>query len=153
MIGAYSIGSQPIGGESQAAADIEPRYARPQSDVSAGAWLPSTGSDLFAMIDEAEAEADATDYIYTDTPSTCEIALNAVQDPLSSAGQKVRYQVWSDTGSGLTVTLKQGAAVIATWTHASLPVTPTVFSQTLNALEAGSITDFGDLRLTFEALA
>ena len=43
----------------------DPRYARPNSDTSVGAWLPSSGTELFAMVDEATA-SDA-DYIYATT--------------------------------------------------------------------------------------
>lgn len=37
------------------------QFARPASDVANGAWAPSTGTDLFAMLDETAAED--TDYI------------------------------------------------------------------------------------------
>jgi phosphohistidine phosphatase SixA len=134
---------------SQAGAPADPRYARPQSDISAGAWLPSTGSDLYAMIDEVSQ--DSADYISTSTPSTCEVRLNPVVDPGTSSGQVVRYQVWSPDGDGVIVSLMQGAAVIASWTHASLPATATVFARELSAAECDSITDYANLRFKFEA--
>lgn len=127
----------------------DPRYARPDSDVSVGAWLPSTGSVLADMIDETTA--DSTDYIYTTAPGACEIALGAVTDPATSSGQVVRYQVWSPEENALTVRLKQGATTIASWTHASLPTTPTIYAQTLSAAECDSITDYADLRFEFTA--
>jgi len=40
---------------------VLPQFARPVSDVSAGGWTPSSGSDLFAMVDEVTASD--TDYI------------------------------------------------------------------------------------------
>ena len=128
----------------------DPRYARPEGDVTAGNWLPSTGTDLFAMIDEATA--DSADYIETYTAGACEVALNNVDDPGTSSGQVVRYQAWSDTASGLTVHLKQGAAIIASWTHAALPASPTMYEQNLTAMECDAITDYGDLRFAFVAL-
>lgn len=134
---------------SQAGPPADPRYARPQSDVSAGAWTPSSGTALYAMIDEPSA--DSADYISTSTPSTCEVKLNPVVDPGTSSGQVARYQVWSLNGDGLTVRLKQGATVIATWTHATLPTTPTIFVQSLTAAECDSITNYADLRFAFEA--
>lgn len=125
------------------------RYARPMSDVSAGPWTPSTGTSLAAMIDEPEV--DSADYITTTSGGTCEIALNPVVDPMASAGQVVRYQVWSTTGSALTVSLKQGSTVIASWNHSSLPMTPTIFTQTLTSLQCDSITNYADLRFEFTA--
>ncbi len=129
---------------------VAPRYARPDDDVSAGAWVPSTGTDLYAMIDESAP--DSSDYISTASASTCEVALNPVVDPLTSTGQIVRYQAWSAEGNGLTVRLMQGATTIASWAHAVLPVTPTIFAQALTAAECDSITDYADLRFQFTAV-
>jgi hypothetical protein len=36
------------------------QYARPESDVAAGNWSPSSGSDLWAMIDEETQDGDST---------------------------------------------------------------------------------------------
>lgn len=128
----------------------DPRYARPSADISAGAWLPSSGSDLYAMIDEVAP--DSADYMYTDSPSVCEIALGPVVDPGTSSGQAVRYQLWDDTAGAMEVRLLQGATVIATWAHATTPTTPQVFERFLTVLECDSITDYTDLRLEVEAL-
>lgn len=127
----------------------DPRYARPAIDVSAGAWLPSSGSSLYAMIDEPSA--DSGDYIYANSASACEIKLNPVQDPGTSSGQVVRYQVWSTTGNGIIVRLKQGATIIAVWNHASLPTDPTIFARELSPSECDSITDYANLRFEFVA--
>lgn len=154
MIGYSAIGTVPIGGAEAATGGqsdaVDPRYARPDTDLSAGAWLPSSGIDLYAMLDEATA--NASDYIYTNAPGACEIALGAVDDPETSSGQVVRYQTWSDSGSGLTVRLKQGATVIASWSHASLPATPTIYAQTLTTDQCNAITDYADLRFEFVAV-
>jgi hypothetical protein len=110
MLGAYPLGSQPLASQGAVAAapdagdDVAPRYARPASDIGAGNWLPSSGADLYAMLDEATP--DDSDYIYTTTAGACEIALGAVEDPETSSGQAVRYQVWSIDGAGVTVRLK-----------------------------------------------
>lgn len=124
--------------------------ARPISDVADGAWLPSTpAADLFAMIDEAAA--DDADYIYATSPTTCSLGLGSVSDPLASTGHVIKYRAWSPTTGGLVVRLKQGTTVIATYTHATLPTTPTTYTQTLTAGEADSITDYTALRVDFEA--
>lgn len=131
------------------------RYARPVSDVSAGPWLPSSGSSLAAMIDEPSA--DSSDFIYTTTPSMpAEVLLNPVVDPNTSSGQVVRFQAWDSAGGGVLVQLKQGATVIAAWSVAPLPATPTVYARALSALECDALVAVGgvisDLRFTFTAI-
>lgn len=123
--------------------------ARPISDVSAGTWTPSTGTDLFAMIDEVSA--DDTDYISSTSAGTCSLGLNSVTDPLASTGHVFKYRAWAPTTGGLVVKLKQGTTVIATWTHATLPTSPTTYTQTLSGAEADAITDYTALRVDFEA--
>lgn len=55
--------------------------ARPTSDISAGAWTPSDGSDLFAMVDEASPSD--TDYITSEATNedTAVLALGALSTP------------------------------------------------------------------------
>ena len=129
---------------------ITAQYARPTSDVSAGGWTASTGSDLFAMLDETSA--NDSDYITTTSASTCEVALGSITDPAVSTGHIVRYRLSADAG-GITVRLRQGTTTIATWTHAPAPASLTLYEQTLSSGEANSITDYTALRLQFEATA
>lgn len=124
------------------------QYARPIADAAAGAWAASTGSDLFAMLDEAAA--DDADYISTTYASTCEVALGSLSDPAVSTGHKVRYRIAADSGA-IIVRLRQGTTTIATWTHAPAPASLTLYEQTLSSGEANSITDYTALRLQFEA--
>lgn len=124
--------------------------ARPSSDTTAGAWLPSTGSSLYATLDEVSP--DDADYIYTNSVSTCKIALNAVTDPLTSSGQIVSYRVWSPNSDGLTVRLMQGATEIASWTHTVLPTSPTTYQQTLTAGQCDAITDYSVLAIQLESV-
>ena len=129
----------------QAPAFGAPRYARPSTDVTTGSWLPSVpGATLASMIDEPSA--DSSDYIYTTSAGTCEIALSPVQNPHATSGQVFRYQAWSPLGNAATVRLMCGATVIAEWVHASLPTAPTIFAQTLSAGQCSSITNYNDLR-------
>ena len=127
---------------------ITAQYARPTSDVSAGTWTASTGSDLFAMLDETAA--DDGDYITSTTASTCEVALGSLSDPALSTGHIVRYRI-SATGGGITVRLREGTTTIASWTHDPAPASLTTYSQTLSSGEADSITDYTALKLQFEA--
>jgi hypothetical protein len=129
------------------------RFARPYADVATGNWLPSqAGATLASMIDEPNPKS--SDFIYAPEPNPnayCEIRLGPVKDPESSAGQKVRYQVWDEGAGGMVVRLMQGAAMIARWDHPVLPTTPTEFAQALTPIQCDSITDYTDLRLRFEA--
>jgi hypothetical protein len=125
------------------------RFARPSSDLSAGAWTPSTGSDLYAMLDETTASD--TDYIETTTASTCEVALNAVTDPATSSGQVITIRAQSANGNNLVATLKQGATTIATRTFTSLGASWADYTITLSGAECDAITDYADLSVTLEA--
>jgi len=116
---------------------------RPSTDVGLGEWLPSTGTDLYSMLDE-ETPNDA-DYIYVRSLSTCEVALSETSHP-GSAIQVLRYRASSSSGNGLTVTLRQGGTTIATWSHA-LTGTDTLYSQTLTAPQIASITAGAGLSL------
>lgn len=129
---------------------VTAQYARPTSDVSAGTWTASSGSDLYAMLDEASA-SDA-DYIVTTGASTCEVALGSLTDPASSSGHIVRYRI-SATSGGITVRLRQGTTTIASWTHSPAPTSLTTYEQTLSGAEADSITSYAALKLQFEAIA
>lgn len=127
---------------------VTAQYARPTSDASAGTWTASSGSDLYAMLDETTAN-DA-DYITTVSASTCEVALGSITDPAVSIGHIVRYRLSADAG-GITVRLRQGTTTIATWTHAPAPASLTLYEQTLSAGEADAITNYAALKLQFEA--
>jgi hypothetical protein len=127
----------------------ETRYARPDADITDGAWLPSTGSDLYSMLDEVTY--DDTDYIYTASASTCEIRLSDPTDPGTSNGQILRYRAKSEDTSTLVAKLMQGSTTIATRTHTSVPGTWTEYTMTLTSGECDAITDYTDLRVKLEA--
>lgn len=130
-------------------AGIPPRFARPTSDLVVGAWTPSTGADLFAMLDE-ETASD-TDTISTSSVSTCQLGLSAVTDPATSTGQVVTVRAKSDFGNTLVVTLKQGGTTIATRTFASLGASWADYQITLTGAECDAITDYAALSVTLEA--
>ena len=115
------------------------------SDISAGAWTPSTGSDLYAMLDE-ETASD-TDYIQSASASACEIKFTSGATP-DSTGGTCRYRLLPGEGS-ITVQLKQGASVLHTWGPHTLTGSAQDFAQTISA----TITDATDLRLNLEASA
>lgn len=125
--------------------------ARPGSDTSNSGWTPSTGSDLYAMLDEVTPN-DA-DYISAASAgSVCRLGLGAVADPGTASGQVVSYRASSSTGNGLKVELMQGGTVIATWNHATLPATDTTYQQSLSAAECDAITDYTALSVRLTSL-
>ena len=124
--------------------------ARPGSDTAAGAWLPSSGADLYSMLNEVTP--DDSNYIYTVTAaSAAKMALTPVVDPHTTSGQVVSYRAWSPNGNALTVKLMQGASVIASWTHAALPTSPTTYQQALTAGQIASISDYTALSIEFDS--
>lgn len=124
-----------------------PQYLAPVSDVSAGSWTPSSGSDLYAMLDET-AYSDS-DYIAATSATTCTLALASGSDPASSTGHILRYRLLAGSGT-VAVTLKQGGTTIASWgPHALIGTTAQNFAQTLTGSEADSITDYSALRVEF----
>ncbi|RDD62620.1 LamG-like jellyroll fold domain-containing protein [Ferruginivarius sediminum] len=134
------------------------QYLRPSQDGNAGNWSPSTGSDLYAMLDEANP--DDGDYIESSNlpaNEVTQIKLGAAADPGVNTGHVIRYR-YEKTGSAqidLTVRLTQGqgGTTVATWSHTNIPTSWTGAEQTLTTGEADSITDYADLWLEFEANA
>lgn len=125
-----------------------PQMLAPVSDAAAGDWTPSSGSDLYAMLDETAA-SDA-DYIVAAAPATCSMALAAGGDPASSADHVLRYRVLAGHGN-LTVRLKQGAATIAAFGPHAMTGAAQTFEQTLSGGQADAIIDYSALTIEFEA--
>lgn len=131
------------------------QFLRPTSDVSAGDW---TATPLYAKIDEVTA--DTADFIqsvnFNNKPaaatSTCEVSLGSGTDPSSSINHTIRYKAMETTTSGmmdLTVSLKQGATVIASWAENGLSNAWTDFYHTLSGAQADAITDYSALSVEF----
>ena len=132
----------------------DPRYSRPTSDDVVGAWTPSTGSTLFACIDESTY--DDGDYIQVSTPSVCRMALNPVTDPGTSNGQVFSLRAKSAYGNSLKVTLEQGTTTIATRTFSSLTTSFALYDITLSGAECDALTPsggtFNNLYLKLESI-
>lgn len=129
--------------------------ARPSSDISSNGWLPSSGSDLYAMLDETSY--NDSDYIYSpDNPTTqaAEVKFSAITDPGVNTGHVLRFRlaaVGQDTV--FDVYLMCGATQIATWQKTVIAGVTTTYSETLTVGEAGNITDYSDLRIKVVAHA
>jgi len=161
-IGSAPIGAVPIG--DTLAEEAAAQFARPFVDISFGGWAPEVeGSPSFAgsptelwpMIDEASA--DDSDFIHSGpAPSddACEVRLEELGDPASSANHIVRYRYAKNVDAGqidLTVALMEGAVERASWSHTDISATLTTAEQTLTAEQADSIGSYGNLRLRFTA--
>lgn len=120
-------------------------YLRPSADISTGSWTPSTGTSLYAVLDEV-TPSDA-DYILASTATTCEIQLSAGTTPPSRDNHALNYHLLAGTGT-VTVVLKCGTTTIKTWNHTLTGSTQDI-SSTLTNAEASSITDYSNLRVVF----
>jgi hypothetical protein len=129
------------------------QFARPIADVTADGWTPSTGTDLYAMLNE-ETQDDAT-YIYSPNNPIAqefEVQLGSVGDPGTSADHVVRLGLKAiNQTTTFTMSLVQGSSpgtVIATWDEV-VTVAQGVVTRpyTLSASEANSITNYSDLRI------
>jgi hypothetical protein len=127
------------------------QIARPSSDIatSPNGWLPSTGSDLFDMINESAY--DDNDYIYSpDNPTNqiAEVKFTSITDPGVNTGHILRFRlaaVGQDTV--FDVSLMCGGTQIATWQKTVVAGATTSYEETLTVGEAGNITDYTDLRI------
>ena len=133
------------------------QYARPDSDVSTGAWVASTGTDFYALLDESPySDADYISSTDNDgiTPDPITVGLGNVTDPANAINHVVSYRAKGTTGGGftvptLTVVLLQTGTTIATSVNSSLSGSYTDYTFTLSEAEANSITDYDLLRLKF----
>lgn len=121
------------------------QHAYPDADISAGAWTPSSGSDLYAMLDE-ETPSDA-DYISTTSNSTAELGLGSMPTPGDGA-QTLRYRAAGSPLKALKVGIYTGATLVEEWTTDPLSSAVTEYLRTL----ATPITDTSDLRVKVQAL-
>lgn len=131
--------------------DLAPQQVlAPVSDIADGAWTPSTGTDLYACVDEA-TYSDA-DYIAATTATTCELAFAAGTDPASSVDHALQYRLLAGNGT-IAVALKQGAATIASFGPHTLTGVAQAMQQALSGAQADSITDYAALSVAITAAA
>jgi len=137
-------------------------YSRP--DTSPGVrWVNGIGtspcSDLTPEFCVDEVVRDDSDYIQTiglgkKGEDIQYFTLSDVPDPNQSTEHFLRYTLTEGNQGtnpvGFTIELRQGATIIATFTHAqgTLPQTFQLFSHELTPVQADSITDYTDLELT-----
>lgn len=120
----------------------------PNNDVSAGGWIPDSGSDLYSRI--------ASDTGHIRSPSfplgqAVTVALESVLDPETGLGHIISYTARAQGSIDLTVSLLDGASVVASWTQ-TLSASDQTYTYELNEAEANAISDYANLRLRFEAV-
>ena len=121
---------------------------RPASDTSNSGWTASTGSDLYAMLDEVTP--DAADYIVaTSVGAVCELTLNTTAYP-GTASQVLKFRASSSTGNSVIVRLRNtGGATVRSQTQL-LTAADTEYSIGLTAGEIAAITS-GALSVQLES--
>lgn len=133
------------------------QFARPDSDVTAGAWVPIGGpATLFDTMNEIVAnDADFAESDSNPTFSAMEVGLSSIDDPALSTGHVLRYRYQKDSAAGaqidLVVDLVQGVTIIATFTHLDIQPGFITQAQALTGPQADAITDYTDLRIHFTA--
>ncbi len=133
------------------------QFARPDSDVTAGLWVPIGGpATLFDTMNEVVA--NDTDFAESDSNPTLdlmEVGLSNLNDPVLSTGHILRYRYQKDSAAGaqidLVVDLVQGVTVIATFTHLDIQPGFITQAQALTGPQTDAITDYTDLRIRFTA--
>jgi hypothetical protein len=129
-------------------------YLRPDADDTDGGWTnDADGTTLFSAIDEIVA--DDNDFIKSSDNGVVDLAKIRLSNPAGGVAQpatvRYRYKKIGSTGIILTVTLYQGAAEIASWTHSGISGSFATVDQLLTSPQFVSITDFDALFLGFEA--
>ena len=126
------------------------QYARPIADIAANGWLPSTGTDLYAMLDETSV--DHADFIRSPADPTTqqfEVKLSAVTDPAGNVSHvlSIGYEA-RNLDTNFDMNLVQGTTVLDSWTENVTAAASTVVrDRTLSGAVADSITDYSDLRV------
>ena len=138
------------------------QYAYPDADTSVGNWAASTGSNRYAMIDDAydvaAGTADDTSIAVSDAgegaAEAITVSLSSVTDPSSATGHSV-VVLWNDEGGmggiNLNVSLLDsdgGAVKNEDFNASSSPETSTM---NLNAAQANGISGYDNLRLVLTA--
>lgn len=138
----------------QALTVVLPQSARPISDITKGGWTASSGTDLYAMLDESyPSDADYIRSASNPTADLCEVRLATLNDPLVGTGHKVKYRVdrEGDATTQIVFYLMEGATQRATWTVVNAPGDPTDGEYALSEAEANAISDYSNLRVRIEA--
>jgi hypothetical protein len=141
------------------------QFARPNSDIlNDNAWSDLVGGNNNGILyDEInEAIRNDTNFVRSgplsllDTTETWVVGLSNTIDPRVDSNHMVRYVYRKDLADGnqidITVRLLQGSTVIASWSHNNINQNFQLATQTLTATQARTITDYSNLRLSFNGV-
>jgi hypothetical protein len=130
----------------------EAQLLSPIQDISAGTWLPSSGSpaELWEMID-GEQSPDS-DYCYTTSAGTMEVKFAPGSTPSLQSGHTLSYRLRGNGTCDALVKLKVGSTVLAQWTETNVPAVDTDYEHTLDSSPSFTISDYTDLRISVEAV-
>jgi hypothetical protein len=117
---------------------------RPVEDILIGAWTPSTGTNLYEVLDESTY--DDADYITTTQTYPAEVKFGSATDPGVNANHTIYYRA-KGTGT-MEARLYQGTTLISTHTP-TLTSEYQTFTWAISEAEAANITDYSDLRVRF----
>jgi len=125
------------------------QYARPTSDIASNGWLPSTGSDLFAMVDEV-ARNDA-DYIYSPPDPATQAFEMKFGTPAGTLGTTDNHWDYAlkavNQNTTFDLKLVQGTTVLDSWSDTVTANTTAEFTHTFTAGVMATITDKTDVRV------
>jgi hypothetical protein len=119
------------------------QLAVPVSDLIAGAWVPSTGSTLFGVLDESVA--DDGDYASVGSNSTMQIGLDVLRYPVAGT-RTLSYRISGSPAKRIIARLVEGSTTLETWTDDPAPSTLTTVARAVSA----TISDYSNLRLELE---
>lgn len=119
--------------------------ATPDADISDGAWTPSTGTDLYAAIDESPF--NDSDYISVNSNSECEIGLSDPGAP-GAGTQQFTYRASGSPTKALVAGIYRGATLVQEWTTDPLTSAITEYVRSLTTAQ----TDLSDLRIRFKTV-
>jgi hypothetical protein len=124
----------------------------PDADILDGGWTNETGgTTLYPSIAGLSAN-DATYIRSSDDPSN-DIARFSITNPTEEVVMPVSlaYRIKGFGSPVLTVRLKEGTTVIASWEHTDLGTTYTTYTQNITQGEFDSVTSWDDVYIEFEA--
>lgn len=144
-------GTVVVDGKAPTIAVTNLQTAAPIADIASNGWQPSSGGDLYAMLNEAQI-ANASNYIFSpNNPTTqqFEVKLSPLNDPASSANHAVNIGMQAE---GLDTTfdfdLVQGTTILDSWSEAvTVAQGHVVRSRTFSGTVADNISDYNDLRI------
>lgn len=129
----------------------------PEADSVLGDWRDENEGavDIYQSIDEDPF--DDADYVQSEwgpDQETYITKMERMSEPDDDTNHIIEYRYGKEndlTRMDLVVRLKQGATVIAGWSHDDISTTIVAARQILSEGEALQITDYKDLYLEFEA--